>query len=167
MAQKFASKIPETETPNTISSSPNSFFCEPCTEGEVFREMMHLNGKKSVGIENIPIKFIKMSAEYTSSVLADMYNKCMQDGVFPSKLRLAKVTPIFKNGCKYTASNYHPISVLSPFSKIFEKIIYNRLNNYFSNHSILTNEQFGFRVKHSTSHVVCDVINKQITKLLR
>ena len=40
---KMAFKIPETETPNTISSSPNSFFCEPCTEGEVFREMMHLN----------------------------------------------------------------------------------------------------------------------------
>ena len=56
--------------------------------------------------------------------------------------------------------NYRPISVLSPFSKIFEKIIYNRLNNYFSNHNILTNEQFGFRVKHSTSHVICDVINK-------
>ena len=157
---KMASKIPETETPNTISSSPNSFFCEPCTEGEVFREMMHLNGKKSVGIENIPIKFIKMSAEYTSSVLADRYNKCMQEGVFPSKLKIAKVTPIFKNGCRYTASNYRPISVLSPFSKIFEKIIYNRLNSYFSNHNILTNEQFGFRVKHSTSHVICDVINK-------
>ena len=122
--------------------------------------MMHLNGKKSVGIENIFIKFIKMSAEYTSSVFADMYNKCMQDGVFPSKLKIAKVTPSFKNGCIYTASNYCPISVLSPFSKIFEKIIYQRLNNYFSNHNILTNEQFGFKVKHSTSHVICDVINK-------
>ena len=50
----------------------------------------------------------------------------MQDGVFPSKLKIAKVTPIFKNGCRYTAPNYRPISVLSPFSKIFEKIIYNR-----------------------------------------
>ena len=46
IGQKMAFKIPETETPNTISSSPNSFFCEPCTEGEVFREMMHLNEKK-------------------------------------------------------------------------------------------------------------------------
>ena len=127
----MACKIPETETPNTISSSPNSFFCEPCTEGEVFREMMHLNGKKSIGIENNPIKFIKMSAEYTSFVLVDMYNKCMQDGIFSSKLKIAKVTPIFKSGCRYTASNYRPISVLSPSFKIFEKIIYNRLNNYF------------------------------------
>ena len=160
ISPKMASKIPETETPNTILSSPNSFFCEPCTEGEVFREMMHLNGKKLVGIENIPIKFIKMSAEYTSSVLAGMYNKCMQDGTFPSKLKIAKVTPIFKNGCRYAASNYRPISNLSPFSKIFKNIIYNRLNNYFCNHNILSNAQFGSRVKHSTSHVICDVINK-------
>ena len=80
--------------------------------------------------------------------------------LFTSKLKIAKVTPIFKNGCRYTASNYRPISVLSPFSKIFEKIIYIKLNNYFSYHNILTNEQFGFRVKRSTSHVICDVINK-------
>ena len=76
------------------------------------------------------------------------------------KLKIVKVSPIFKNVCRYTASNYRPISVLSPFSKIFEKIVYNRLNNYFCNHNILTNEQFGFRVKHSTSHVICDIINK-------
>ena len=84
----------------------------------------------------------------------------MQDGVFPSKLKIAKVTPILKNGCRYTASNYRPISALSPFFKTFEKIIYNKLNNNFSNHNTLTNEQFGFRVKHLTSHVICDVINK-------
>ena len=67
-----------------------------------------------------------------------MYNKCTQDGIFSSKLKIAKVTPIFKNGFRYTGSNYRPISVLLPFSKIFEKIIYSRLNNYFSNHNILT-----------------------------
>ena len=43
---KMESKIADNETPNTISSSPNSFFCEPCTEGEVFQEMNHLNGKE-------------------------------------------------------------------------------------------------------------------------
>ena len=45
--------------------------------------MMHLNGKKSVGIENIPIKFIKMSSEYTSSILADMYNNVCKMVYFP------------------------------------------------------------------------------------
>ena len=102
---RMASKIPNTKALNTISSSLNSFFCEPCTESEVFQEIMHLNEKKSAGIENIPIKFIKMSAEYISPVLTSIYNKCMQIGVFPSKLKIAKVTPIYKNGCTYAASN--------------------------------------------------------------
>ena len=84
----------------------------------------------------------------------------MQIVVFPSKLKIAKVTPIYKNGCTYTASNYRPISVLSPFSKSFEKLICHRLNHYFSNRNILTSEQFGFRAKHSTSHVITDVTNK-------
>ena len=46
----------------------------------------------------------------------------MQDGVFFSKSNIAYVTPIFKNGCKYTASNYCPISVLSPFFKYLKKL---------------------------------------------
>ena len=137
-----------------------SKICEPCTESEVFQEIMHLNEKKSAGIENIPIKFIKMSAEYISPVLTSIYNKCMQIGVFPSKFKIAKVTQIYKNGCTYTASNYRPISVLSPFSKTFEKLIYHRRNHYLSNRNILTSEQFGFRAKHSTSHVITDVTNK-------
>ena len=157
---RMASIIPDTKAMNTISSSLNSFFCEPCTESEVFEEIMHLSEKKSAGIENIPIKFIKMSAEYISPVLTSIYNKCMQIGVFPSKLKIAKVTPIYKNGCTYTASNYRPISVLSPFSKTFEKLIYHRLNHYFSNRNILTSEQFDFRAKRSTSHVITDVTNK-------
>ena len=72
---RMASKIPDTKAMNTISLSLNSFFCEPCTESEAFQEMMHLNEKKSAGIENIPIKFIKMSAEYISPVLTSIDNK--------------------------------------------------------------------------------------------
>ena len=100
-----------------------------------------------------------MLAEYTSSILANMYNKCMQDGVFLLKLKIAKVTPFLERVQIHSLKLSSHFSFIT-FSKIFEKIIYNRLNNYFSNHNILTNEQFGFRVKHSTNHVICDVINK-------
>ena len=82
-------------------------------------------------MENIPVKFIKMTATYTALLLSDIFNKCALDGVFLLSLKIAKVTPIFKSGSKVKAANYRPISVLSPFSKIFEKIIYNRLNKYF------------------------------------
>ena len=93
-------------------------------------------------------------------VLSNIFNKCIQDGVFPSKLEVAKITPIHKGGCTFKATNYRPISVLSPFSKIFEKIIYKRLNKYLTRHNILAKEQFGYRAKHSTNHVIADVTNK-------
>jgi len=53
--------------------------------------------------------------------LADIFNHCVQNGVFPDKLKLAKVIPVFKSGAKGIAFNYRPISILSHFSKIFEK----------------------------------------------
>ena len=157
---KMVSKIPNTKPTTTISSSTKPFFCEPCTINEVFLKIMQLNEKKSTGILNIPIKFIKMSAEFLSSVLAKIFNTCMQIGIFPSLLKIAKITPIHKSGCTHTASNYRPISILSPFSKIFENIIYNRLNDYFMHNNFIAKEQFGFRIRHSTNQVIADVVNK-------
>ena len=70
------------------------------------------------------------------------------------------MTPLYKSGPTHKTTNYRPISILLSFSNIFEKIIYNRLNNYFSTHNVLAKEQFGFRTKHSTNHVISDVTNK-------
>ena len=149
-----------TNSHSYIESLPKSFFCKPCTEKEVYLALMKLNEKKAVGIENIPIKFLKMTAECTSLLLSKIFDKCISKGVFPSKLKIAKVTPLHQSGYSYKSTNYRPISILSPFSKVFEKIIYHRLNNYFITHNILAKQQFGFRAKHSTSHVISDVINK-------
>ena len=161
----MAMKIPPSSDNNLLNtiSSPgtvNSFFCEPCTESEVYQEIMNLNQKKATGIENIPIKFIKMTAEYISSLLSEIFNKCILDGIFPTKLKRAKVTPIFKGGSTQKSTNYRPISVLSPFSKVFEKIINNRLSKYFSKYNIIAKEQFGFRAKHATTHAISDIVNK-------
>ena len=149
-----------TNSHSYIESLPKSFFCKPCTEKEVYLELMKLNEKNAVGIENIPIKFLKMTAECTSLLLSKIFNKCISKGVFPSKLKIAKVTPLHQSGYSYKSANYRPLSILSPLSKVFEKIIYHRLNNYFITQNTLAKQQFGFRAKHSTSHVISDVINK-------
>ena len=73
--------------------------------------------------------------------------------------------PIFKNGSKQDISNYRPISLLTTFSKVFEKIIYNRLCKHFEINGILAHEQFGFRKQHSTEQAAFCFINRILTAL--
>ena len=69
-------------------------------------------------------------------------------------MKLAKVIPLFKKGCPLTSSNYRPISLLSVFSKIAEKVMYERLYKFLEKHEILYTLQFGFRASHSINHAL-------------
>jgi hypothetical protein len=78
----------------------------------------------------------------------------MQQGTFPSELKVGKVTPIYKKDNQELLENYRPISILPIFGKLFEKIIYRRLYSFFVSQGILHEKQFGFREGHSTSHAL-------------
>ena len=80
-------------------------------------------------------------------------------GVFPEKMKIAKVTPIFKTGKKELLTNYRPISVLPCFSKILERIMYNQLYTYLDQNNILYKKQFGFRAGHSTDHALTELVD--------
>ena len=71
-------------------------------------------------------------------------------GTFPSDWKMAKVSPIFKNGSKSDLNNYRPISVIPTVAKIFEKIIYDQLYQYLNENDLLSSGQSGFRSLHST-----------------
>ena len=79
-------------------------------------------------------------------------------GCFPNCLKTAKVIPLYKSGDKTLATNYRPISLLTCFSKILEKLIFTRLTNFFDQNSVISPTQYGFRKNHSTSHAVLDVV---------
>ena len=79
---------------------------------------------------------------------------------FLSKLKTAKITPIFKAGDKTEVSNYRPISVLPCFSKVLERIMYNRLYNFLCENNMLYEKQFGFQSSHSTDHAIIQLIDE-------
>ena len=72
-------------------------------------------------------------------------NECIKDNVFPTKMKLAYVTPIFKKGDKLDSTNYRPISVTPSFAKIFERLT--QIMEFIDKYKIINKEQFGFQKK--------------------
>ena len=89
-----------------------------------------------------------------SCPLAALINQSFEQGIFPDKLKLGKVNPVHKKDSTDNPSNYRPISVLSIFSKIIEKLIHKRLYNFLDTFQLPYSLQFGFREKHSTIHAL-------------
>ena len=89
----------------------------------------------------------------------------MSKGVFPEKLKLAQVIPLFKKGDSFLCTNYRPISLLSCFHKLFEKFMKMRLENYLDNNNILYQHQYGFRKTYSTNLALLEAVDEIYSKL--
>ena len=79
-------------------------------------------------------------------------NNAINDSVFPTELKCADVTPVFKKDNKTEKSNYRPISILPVLSKVFERIIYDQINSFMENK--LSPHFCGFRRKYNTQHAL-------------
>ena len=122
--------------------------------------------KKAPGYDSIPMHVIKFSFHLNSAPLADIINLSLLKGIFPDKLKIAKIIPIFKAEDPNFFVNYRPITLLSNFSKFFENVIYNRLVEFAEKHDILYRCQFGFRKNPSTSHALIHIGNHMISSAI-
>ena len=109
-----------------------SFFLSPASPREIFDIILSFDIKKSLGPNSMPIYILKISNNFLSNVLADIINLSFKTGIFPDLCKLVKIIPIFKKDDPMLCINYRPISLLSIYSKIFEKLIYSRIY-YFLN----------------------------------
>ena len=132
----------------------------PATAGEIETEINNINSSKSVGPYSIPINLLKTLKSLLSKPLAHLFNCSFLSGVVPDKLKVARVIPVFKKGPRTLMTNYRPISLLSIFNKLLEKLMYNRLMDFLDKNEVLYNGQFGFRTKHSTSHAILLITDK-------
>ena len=126
---------------------------------------MDMSSKNSSGYDNISPKLIKSIAPLIVPSLTLIINQSLTTGVFPDKLKIAKVIPIYKKLDKTQIQNYRPISLLPSFSKIFEKIAYNQLYNYFLSNNLLCKSQYGFRKKHSTDHAILELADRILLEM--
>ena len=114
------------------NSNPSSLFLAPVTPDEIEIIIKSLNTKKSIGPYSIPVHvfLLKILSWHIAKPLAQILNLSFYVGMFPSKLKVGKVSPLHKKGSCDNPSNYRPISILSVFSKIFEKLIHQRLYKF-------------------------------------
>ena len=162
MGSKLATKIPPSNT-NFESYLPNittSFLEKPLKENEFKVAFFALKANKSPCNDKLHVNVISKLYYELKIPLMNIFSLSLKKGIFPEKMKISKVRPIFKEGDKSILSNYRPISVLSCFSKILERIMYNRLYTYLAESNILFNKQFSFRAGHSTKHALLELIDQ-------
>jgi len=124
------------------------------------RRSQDLKNNKSTGPYSIPVKVLKLVKNIISSPQQKKFNACFSKGIVPSIMKIANVIPIHKKDSKFSLSNYRPISLLSIFSKLFEKLMANRLTNFLEKNDILFQNQFGFRSNRSTDYAILSIVEK-------
>ena len=162
VAEKLLSKQKKGSDPlQSIPFIDKSFFFIPTDKNEISDIIQQLDEKKAPDIYNFPIGILKQVNDLISPILSYVFNASVTQSIFPSKLKFAKVIPLFKNnGAKNDFKNYRPISVLPIFDKVFEKIVHKRLLKFFTDFEILTPTQFGFQPNKSTDHAILNLTNK-------
>ena len=127
VGSNLPSKIPKVNNPfckYLKKELLNSLFINPVKDTEIEKLIKNLHHNKSLGPCSIPVKILRNHSNDLKQPLAFLRNLSMQQGVFPKVLKNARVTHIFKKDNPQIHSNYRHISVLSVFSKLYEKCMY-------------------------------------------
>ncbi len=165
IGQSVSDNVPKAKTHFTSylrGHHPNSMYLTPVDESEIIETAKKLKAKISLGHDQISTKLLKDTIDIIVNPLTHIFNLSITSGVVPTKMKIAKVIPIFKNGTKDILNNYRPISLLPAFSKLLEKLICKRLVHFLENNNVLFKHQYGFRTKHSTIHPILHML-KHIT----
>ena len=168
----FVNVGPNTENsiPKVPTIFPSSFlknrnqinFVIAHVSNEEILDIINSLENKSTGPSSIPLKLLSLIPDLIIIPLAYIINVSLITGVYPDPLKFVKVIPIHKGGSTEDINNYRPISLLSIFDKIFEKIMHNRLYTFLEKHEILFKNQFGFRKNNSTVYALA-----QITEMIK
>ena len=135
-----------------------TFFVDPVEQTEIDKIIKNLKDSAS-GWDDIMPRVVKHARPFLCLPLVHLCNLSFSTGVFPFELKIAHVIPLFKAGDPSCFSNYRPVSILSIFSKIFERLMFNRLSSFLQKYAILYDFQFGFRPDYSTEYALVTLVN--------
>ena len=147
-----------------VKSIQNSIVIVNISCLEVERVIFSLKNA-SAGWDEIPTLVAKKCVYSWLKPLTYLINRSFTEGVFPEELKLARVVPILKAGDPSQIANYRPISVLTFFSKVFKKIMYNCILKFMDENHVFYEHQYGFRQIYSTQQAIITLVDKNTTSL--
>ena len=159
----MASDIEQSDIPFDSFLSDNNpvdFKFSRISETDILKICRQLRPKLSSGVDFISNKLLKHIAPIIITPLHYLINMSLETGDIPGELKVAKIVPIFKEGDCHSFTNYRPISLISSFAKLLEKIVSKQLIGFLTSHNILYKHQYGFRAKHNTSQPVLHFADK-------
>ena len=142
------------------SPADQSILLHKISQKEIDNAIKNLKNSSSSGPDEITSKFVKLSAPILIPALDKIFNLALKSGIYPNKLKIAKVVPVYKKGVSTLVSNYRPISILNTINKIFEKILHIRLTKFIEDSNLLYKYQFGFRKNHSTELALIEIVDQ-------
>ena len=143
----------------------NIFKFHEITTEDVYKAIQTLKPKTSYGIDKISNKLLKSLSDKLAIPLKNIINQSFSSGIFPNKLKISKVTPLYKNKENNLLNNYRPISILPSVSKVFERIMHNQIYKHFTSLDLFYKSQYGFRKEHSTEYATLELINRIIFQM--
>ena len=132
---------------------------------QVRRKLLSMSPKKRGGVAKIPTFIYQILSNIIALPITILINESFLTKSFPSSLKMALVTPIFKKGDHTNPSNYRPISSLPIMSKIFETFMNDQLSTFLTSHKLLNIRQFGFRKSHSCEQLLLSLLDVWKSKL--
>ena len=138
----------------------SSFVFKMFSTKVIYSIIKSIKSKNTYGYDDISTKILKISSNYITSPLTHICNKIILSGSFPDRLKFSIVKPVHKKGDRTNYNNYRPISLLTSFSKVFEKAIHNRLTEYLLNYKIFSESQYGFRKGLATENAIFTPVNE-------
>uniref|UniRef100_A0A3B3C2G3 Reverse transcriptase domain-containing protein n=1 Tax=Oryzias melastigma TaxID=30732 RepID=A0A3B3C2G3_ORYME len=162
IGSKLAINIPETHQEDDvirrIPKQDKTIFLQGTDENEICTIVKQSKNKTSTDWNGVDMCVLKETIDYIIKPVTYICNLSIQTGVFPEGMKRAKVIPIYKSDDQCDLKNYRPISLLSQFAKILEKLFHKRLYNYLENHNILCEQQYGFRPNRTTTLALIDLV---------
>ena len=117
-----------------------------------------LKPSHSSGHDSISINTLIIIMREISPCITLIINQCFSSGIFPNKLKMARILPIYKKNNKTLLHNYHPISILPTISIFLENVMRSQLLEYFRVNKLLSSQQYGFMPNRSTETAALELI---------